>query len=63
MRTRKPKNFSTTYRAAGDGHRARELLDQAYRVLEEKAAAIPDAESRATFFHLPFNRELREGFT
>ncbi|MBI5303980.1 MAG: AAA family ATPase [Chloroflexi bacterium] len=49
-----------TYRALGNGKRARELLEQAYRVLEDKAAAIPDAESRATFFHLPFNRELRE---
>ena len=48
-----------TYRALGDHPRARELLAEADRTLEEKAAAIPDVESRATFFDLPFNREIR----
>ncbi len=52
-----------TYHALGEHTRARELLDEAHRVLEEKAAAIPDAESRATFFELPFNREIREAHT
>jgi tetratricopeptide (TPR) repeat protein len=52
-----------TYRALGDPIRARELLDQAYHVLQEQAAAIPDAESRITFFDLPFNREIREAYT
>ena len=54
---------SQTYRALGEHNRARELLDRAYQVLQEQAAAIPDAESRITFFDLPFNREIREAFT
>ncbi|MGI8587587.1 MAG: ATP-binding protein [Chloroflexia bacterium] len=47
-----------TYRALGQTKRANELLAQAYQVLQEKVASIPDAESRETFAHLSYNREL-----
>lgn len=47
-----------TYRALGDNGRARDLLAQAYAALKEKTAAIPDAESRASFLEYPFNREI-----
>jgi predicted ATPase len=51
-----------THRALGDTERARTLLAQAHQVFEEKAAAIPDPESRATFAQLPFNRELLDAY-
>ncbi len=47
-----------TYRALGQEERASELLGASYRALLEKAAAIPDRESRDTFARLPYNREL-----
>jgi DNA-binding SARP family transcriptional activator/predicted ATPase len=47
-----------TYRAAGDVPRAAELLAQARCVLQEKADAIPDPESQASFLQLPFNRDI-----
>lgn len=46
------------YHALGDHARARDLLAQAHTLLLEKAAAIPDAESRASFLQYPFNREI-----
>lgn len=46
------------YHALGDHARARDLLAQAHALLLEKAAAIPDAESRASFLQYPFNREI-----
>jgi len=47
-----------TYRALGDERRARDLLARAYAVLQERAAAIPDEESRTTFLRSRFNREI-----
>jgi tetratricopeptide (TPR) repeat protein len=44
--------------AAGDTQRSAQLLRQAHRLLRDKAAAIPDPESRAAFLDLPFNRDL-----
>lgn len=49
-----------TQRALGEAGRAAELLERAYAVLQEKANAIPDPESRRAFLHLPFNRALVE---
>ncbi|RPI30703.1 MAG: hypothetical protein EHM70_13215 [Chloroflexota bacterium] len=46
-------------RAGGDQTGAEALLKQACTVMQEKSAAIPDDESRATFLELPFNREIR----
>ncbi len=46
------------YHARGDSARARDLLAQAYAVLKEKTATIPDEESRASFMQYPFNREI-----
>jgi tetratricopeptide (TPR) repeat protein len=51
-----------TYRALGQPGRARDLLAQAYRVWQEKAAAIPDHASRRTFGQLPYNRELQAAY-
>ncbi|HMA37374.1 MAG TPA: AAA family ATPase [Chloroflexia bacterium] len=52
-----------TYRALGQPEKAHALLAQAYQVLQERAAAIPDPESRATFAQLPYNRDLRAAYT
>ncbi|MBM2842407.1 MAG: hypothetical protein HW404_244 [Anaerolineales bacterium] len=49
-----------TAHAGGDAQRSRELLAQAAATLEAKAAAIPDAASRAAFLELPFNRRIRQ---
>jgi len=49
--------------AAGDAQRSRELFGQAAATLEAKAAAIPDAASRAAFLELPFNRRIRQALT
>ncbi len=46
------------YHAAGDVRRSAELLHQAHDLLQDKAAAIPDPESRTAFLGLPFNRDL-----
>jgi ATP/maltotriose-dependent transcriptional regulator MalT len=46
--------------ASGDVHRARSLFAKATETLETKAAAIPEADSRAAFLELPFNRRLRD---
>ena len=51
-----------THHAFGDDTRARELLTQAYVALNERAAAVPDEESRASFLQYPFNREIIAAF-
>lgn len=51
-----------TYEALGETQRAQELLTQAHRTLQERANAIPDPESRATFLALPFNRQIRAAY-
>ena len=48
------------YRHLGDRPRATELLARAHAVLEARAAAIPDPESRAAFLAMPFNREIAQ---
>jgi len=48
------------YRHLGDRPRATELLARAHAVLEARAAAIPDPESRAAFLAIPFNREIAQ---
>lgn len=52
-----------TYRAAGDWPRAAELLCEAQRLLQLRADAIPDPESRTTFLNLSFNREIVHAYT
>ncbi|GAC1354112.1 MAG: hypothetical protein NVSMB42_11470 [Herpetosiphon sp.] len=47
-----------TYRSLEQHERATDFLGEAYAVLHEKIAAIPDAESRTSFLLLPYNREL-----
>jgi tetratricopeptide (TPR) repeat protein len=51
-----------TYRASGDTARAVQLLQDAHAVLQQRAAAIPDRESRTTFLNLSFNREIQHAF-
>lgn len=51
-----------TYRARGQSQRGGELLSQANAILQEKAAAIPDPESRAAFLQIPTNRELQQAW-
>ena len=46
------------YQASGDLSHAAELLQRAYTSLQQRAAAIPDAESQTTFLVLSFNRQL-----
>jgi predicted ATPase len=48
-----------TFWAAGEESRAREYLDRACAVMQDKARAIPNDDSRACFLELPFNREIR----
>ncbi len=48
-----------TFRATGDEPHALEYLDRACAMMQERARAIPDADSRASFLELPFNREIR----
>lgn len=48
--------------ALGAQDRARQLRDQAYAVLHGRAGAIPDAESRAAFLNLPYNRQIRAAY-
>ncbi len=47
-----------TYRARGQSRRSAELLAQAHVILQEKAVAIPDPESRAAFLQIPYNRQV-----
>jgi len=53
---------SQAYQASGATQRASALLAEAYTVLQQKASAIPDPESRASFLQMPFNRELFAAF-
>lgn len=46
------------YREFGEDARTSGVLAQAYAVLQERAAAIPDPESHASFLNVPFNREV-----
>jgi tetratricopeptide (TPR) repeat protein len=48
------------YRHLGDRPRAAELLARAHAMLEARAAAIPDPESRAAFLAMSFNREIAQ---
>ncbi len=48
-----------TYRGWGDEKRAHELLQQAYQVMQQRAAALPEAEYHATYHTLPFNRQIK----
>ncbi|CAG0932290.1 Transcriptional regulatory protein EmbR [Thermoflexales bacterium] len=47
-----------TYRARGDTARAQEFLDRAVEVMQRRAADIPEAESRPSYYNLPFNRQI-----
>ncbi|MBU1879109.1 MAG: hypothetical protein KJ734_09165, partial [Chloroflexi bacterium] len=47
-----------TGHALGEEARARELVDQAHDVMRQRATAIPDPESHASFHDLPFNRQI-----
>ncbi|HXF86600.1 MAG TPA: AAA family ATPase [Anaerolineales bacterium] len=49
-------------KALEETQRARELLTQAYRLLQERANAIPDAALRAAFLALPFNRQISAAY-
>ncbi len=46
--------------ASDDLRRATDLFGRAVATLEAKAAAIPEADSRAAFLELPFNRQIRD---
>jgi DNA-binding SARP family transcriptional activator/predicted ATPase len=46
------------YRAAGEQLLAREYLARACAALYEQAEVIPNDDSRASFFDLPFNRQI-----
>ena len=52
-----------TYRAADDLPHAAELLRDAQRLLQQRANAIPDLESRTTFLNLSFNREIQHAYS
>jgi predicted ATPase/DNA-binding SARP family transcriptional activator len=51
-----------TYQASGEAQRAAQLLGEAHTALQQKADAIPDPESRASFLQMSFNRELLAAF-
>jgi DNA-binding SARP family transcriptional activator len=50
------------YQAVGQVERAGELIAQAAAILDEKASAILDVESRTAFLNLPFNREVIKAY-
>jgi DNA-binding SARP family transcriptional activator len=50
-------------RAAGQSERAAELLAQAYRIIQQKLAMIPDLESRETYAQLAFNRQISAAYS
>jgi DNA-binding SARP family transcriptional activator len=52
-----------TDRAGGDTVRAVQRLHEAHAVLQQRAAAIPDLESRTTFLNLSFNREIQHAYS
>lgn len=47
-----------THRALADTARAQELLERAVEVMQRRAADIPEAESRPSYYNLPFNRQI-----
>ncbi len=47
-----------TYRALADTPRAQVLLNQAVEVMQRRAANIPEAELRPSYYNLPFNRQI-----
>jgi tetratricopeptide (TPR) repeat protein len=46
----------------GDRQRARELLEQAYAIVQQKTMTIPDPESKAAFLQLSYNREVLQAY-
>lgn len=50
------------HRGLGDRPRAARLLARAHGVLEERAAAIPDPESRDAFRQIPFHRKIQQAW-
>lgn len=49
-------------RAAGQSDRAVELLVQAYHLVQQKLAIIPDLESREAYANLAFNRQISAAY-
>jgi len=50
------------YRQLGEAARAGALLAEAWALLEKRAAAIPDPASRAAFWRISFNRDIRRAW-
>lgn len=50
------------HRGLGDHPHAARLLARAHDVLEERAAAIPDPESRDAFRQIPFHRQIQQAW-
>lgn len=50
------------FRVVGDIVRSQKLVEEAYTLLQEKTAVIPDAESREAFLKLPFNRKVLQAY-
>ena len=47
-----------TYHALSDETRAHDLLRRAAEVMQQRAADLPETESKASFYALPFNRQI-----
>ncbi len=47
-----------TYHALGDEMRAQDLLKRAAEVMRQRAADLPETESEASYYALPFNRQI-----
>lgn len=50
--------LSLFHRAVKDTEKAEDDLARAYDILQQRAAAIPDEESRASFLNIPYNRRV-----
>ncbi len=50
------------HQASGDTEKASEHLAQAYDLLQQRAKAIPDEESRASFLQIPYNRRVLDAY-
>ncbi|HSA99489.1 MAG TPA: hypothetical protein VLE49_02485, partial [Anaerolineales bacterium] len=50
--------LSLFHQAKNDAEKADDYLTQAYDLLQQRAAAIPDEESRTSFLKMPYNRRV-----
>lgn len=54
--------LSLFYRAVQDTRKADEYLTQAYDMLQQRAAIIPDKESQTSFLKMPHNRRILDAY-